>query len=429
MRFLRPTADRLNNSHTKLLLRGDSLTDASPNARALTNSGVTVAAAPGGHPYAKSAGYFNGAAYLTTPNNSDFNLASYDFTIQGWFDDLSSGTGGKALCCLRGNSYGYLIMLDQTANTISLWLSSTGASWDIASARPIGTYVKGVLNYFQLTRNGNNFETRINGAVTDNFTSSSPIVFPVSNPFCVGANYYSTIGNQFIGYMVDFMLSVGIARATDVPKSPLVADAYTKFHVPMMEYNGSNGVLATTFTDFSPSPKTITVTGARQTLLPAGTKRLAFSSTFISAVNSGEFDLGTDICGFDCLVRVNSIGSQQTLISCGTNATTGYYFVVNTSGQIVANFQSFSITTTACIYAGVTHHVYFIRQGSSLRIFVDGKLVGSATNAAVASTYSKFFLGVLENVGQYLNGGINNFRFFKGQVPWDKPFCPPLKPY
>ncbi len=237
MRFIRPTNDRLNNSHIKLLLRGDSLTDASPNALALTNSGVTVAAAPGGHPYAKVAGYFDGVAGspLLIPDSDDFYMPG-DYTHEFWIYRLRTGTEEHLYSQDSGSGNGNP-RINLFIENDNICFYDYTYSYSAYLLRTSMTLLANTWYFVQFIRSGTTASIRINGVQAASATYATPT--NSSYPFKIGAGQSST-GNSapFKGYMVDWRSSKGVVRDSSIPATPLIPDTYTKLHLPMMEYTG-----------------------------------------------------------------------------------------------------------------------------------------------------------------------------------------------
>lgn len=88
MQFFRPSTDRLNNSHTKLLLRGDAIADASPNVKAITNTGTVPVISTTGLPVGSRALDFTGSNHLSCAM-ADLSQCT-DFTIDYWIKTTQS---------------------------------------------------------------------------------------------------------------------------------------------------------------------------------------------------------------------------------------------------------------------------------------------------------------------------------------------------
>ncbi len=204
--FVSPPGRRGRDPFSKLLLTGDTLTDASTYARTVTNAGVTVAAPVGeGLPvgFAKALNFNN--AYLYLPDNADFRLAAdaaTDFTIDAWCKgsgcicSLFDGTNGWAFI-LYGNSYGLTFSY---GNALATFLASNDT--------PNTT----VWNHCAVVRrNGTLFIYR-NGALKASGTLGA-VTLP-STVFRVGAYSWSGSYSYFVGQIANLRVTKGLARWT-----------------------------------------------------------------------------------------------------------------------------------------------------------------------------------------------------------------------
>lgn len=207
MQFIRPSTDRLNNSHTKLLLRGDAIADASPNARSIENvGGVSVVS---------KALSFSGSNYIYAAQSTDFDFGARDFTVDGWFNNPTMNATRKSLFSrLNAAGFGLYIRTDAgVAGAISVDISSTGSSWDVATGTSLyGVHTSG-WTHVALIRSGNVFSLGINGAIVDSITSSSSIV-SVSNPIALATAYYTTTTFYFAGQLANWRVTKGAALWT-----------------------------------------------------------------------------------------------------------------------------------------------------------------------------------------------------------------------
>lgn len=161
----------------------------------------------------------------------------------------------------------------------------------------------------------------------------------------------------------------------------------------LLHMDGSNG--GTTFTDNSPTPKTVTPTAVTTSTAQA---KFGISSALFPAASSTEkltiphsSDLAPtgDFC-VEMWVRLSSASSQRALIwkSVSTGHTT--YAMRLTTGSQVQCFASnaagsaFQINMTGSITvntSGTWQHIAFDRNGSNYRLFIHGVLDTSASSA------------------------------------------------
>lgn len=78
---------------------------------------------------------------------------------------------------------------------------------------------------------------------------------------------------------------------------------------------------------------------------------------------------------------------------------------------------------------GTWYHVAATRQAGTLRLFIDGKLKGSAANTANIASGRDLTLASTDNQRLFLNGYLDEIRICKGTAWWTADFAPPEAPY
>jgi len=160
---------------------GSSWYDISGNGK--NASGVSVS-------YSTSnAGYMvlNGSNYFTVP---PINFGSNNFTIELWTQPASLSSVEEILetasSNTANNSYN-VVSGYPNSNEISYYLSSGGASWDIASGVAIGTGLSsGKWYHLVLSRVANSFIPYVNGALSGTVTTSSSALYNYTSNLAIG---------------------------------------------------------------------------------------------------------------------------------------------------------------------------------------------------------------------------------------------------
>ncbi|WP_177177514.1 LamG domain-containing protein [Propionispira arboris] len=157
--------------------------------------------------------YLDGSSsYLTTPNSTDFNFGSGDFTIDWWEYRTSFDKTSRVLSVMQGKYPPFVVgqaSLDGGPNYVCL--TSNGSSWDILNGFNLGTQNLNQLNHYAIVRNGNTFYGFKNGVLTSTATSPLSILAPSAN-ITIG---YDVADNSFFpGYIDEFRIS-NIARWTE----------------------------------------------------------------------------------------------------------------------------------------------------------------------------------------------------------------------
>jgi hypothetical protein len=178
----------------------------SGTAKAITSFGDTKTLTAQSKFYGSS-GFFDGTGdYLSCASSADFNFATSDFTIEGWFYATSLPAADKILIDLRGNGAstdGWVLFLntsnqmqiyDQTLKTSSSAALSTSTWFHLAISR-----VSGTLTYY------------VNGASAGSF-SYSAATNASSTGIRIGTR--TDVTSFFFGYIQDFRIYKGVAKYT-----------------------------------------------------------------------------------------------------------------------------------------------------------------------------------------------------------------------
>jgi hypothetical protein len=205
--------------------------------------------------------------------------------------------------------------------------------------------------------------------------------------------------------------------------------------VSLLLFNGSDG--STTFTD--ESGKTWTAAGDAQ-IDTAQSKSGGASGLFDQ---SGDYIYSADDTDWHCpadftiemFIRPSSIGSRQFI--CGqanTGASDGRNLFEVAADGTVKFAQDF---TGSSSLAGVTalsvdtwYHIAASKEGSTLRLFVNGSLEDTVVYATTPTDFaSPFCIGRVGNYnGLYYGGHIEDFRFINDTAIYTEAFTPPASP-
>lgn len=200
----------------------------------------------------------------------------------------------------------------------------------------------------------------------------------------------------------------------------------------LLHFDGANG--STTFTDSSPSPKTVTRVGSgvistAQSLFGgasyAGGNN---SSNYLTIPSSSAFDFTAgDFC-FETAVYLNSVGGSLGTIIWTKSEDTGFTpFNVGITADQKVRFRAYSttpalvveLTSTASIALNAWQRISFTRSGTTFRAFLEGVQFGTATGVA-ASLYTS---ASLVSIGNFqptaetrfkLDGYLDEMRITKG---------------
>jgi hypothetical protein len=211
--FTPPTAPLTAITNTTLLLNftNGGILDATSKNNLQTVGGAAISTAQS--KFGGSSMAFDGSGdYLLSPFSQINRInTTGNFTIEFWAYFNTVGADQR-LIGWDNNTTGLVIAIyTNTTGNLAYYLSSTGTSWNIATAVSIGGIVVNTWYHIALVRNGSTFTPYING-VAGTATTSSATLASSTLPFSIGA-----VGNgqsPFNGYIDDFRITRGLARYT-----------------------------------------------------------------------------------------------------------------------------------------------------------------------------------------------------------------------
>lgn len=204
------------DSYTKLLLHMNGV----DGSTTFTDSATSKAVTAYGHAQVDTAySKFGGASllldgtddYLGVADSADFDFGTGDFTVDFWGYNLG---GNGATIQLADGAWGPAVGYVSGGNLVC-YLSSAGASWDIANAVSMGAVPGASWVHYALVRSGNNFYTFRNGTQVSTWTSAASVYMPAGNlnigryRGSNGVSLYYASGN-----LDELRISKGVARWT-----------------------------------------------------------------------------------------------------------------------------------------------------------------------------------------------------------------------
>ena len=206
----------------------------------------------------------------------------------------------------------------------------------------------------------------------------------------------------------------------------------------MFDGDGSNAANNNTFTDGSSNGYTVTESGSviQGSVSPYGDNWSNYFGVASSVVASDSaIAMGTGDWTLEFWVYFNAVnnGTIKYLFDMRTGADTTNSFLAQESSNIWTwwNGSGSSLATdgltTSTFSAGTWHHVALSRNGSTVKLFVDGVTVNSPTDS---SNYNSTSITIGNRYsGSYgIDGYISNVRIVKGTALYTSDFTPPTDP-
>ena len=449
-----------NSKHTSLLATAtgtsdnNNITDASTNNHTITVNGDVYTGTFS--PY-RSGGYswdFEGAGFYTNDAGhgesieaentaSAFNVGTNDYSVEGWFKERNSGTYST-------NAYARLFDLGPNDN-ISLMrnypntggkklLLKENATVIITSTNDV---FDGNWHFIQVIRTGGYTKLYVDGTEEGSIASTTNI--NAISKIIVGA--WSDYSYGFDGQIADFRFS-NTARTAAVPTERLTSDSNTKLLVCSKPYLVDESGTATSLTLLKSANGTRDYPDA-----------VAFSpydyNEYAAADHGGSVFIEANGGHLSGTLSSGGLGTTFTvemwIYDDGTGGATpygGYFTTTDLSSQYGIQLRRYgayifnSTTGTnltwaangdpfATVFGVGWHHVAAVHNGSTFKVYVDGKEIISTSDS---HTYSSVnykvgypWLYLSNHPDQQAQAYISDLRINKSVI-YSGEFTPPTAP-
>jgi hypothetical protein len=211
----------------------------------------------------------------------------------------------------------------------------------------------------------------------------------------------------------------------------------------LLHMDGANG--STTFTDNSPSPKTVTANGnaqvsTTQSKFGGASGYFDGAGDYLSIPDSADFDFGSGNFTIEFWIYFSTTG--QTHLICGqadsflSNGTIPFACSRTATNYII--FEAYSgstniitLQTTSTVTSSVWYHVAIVRNSNIFKLYLNGIEQQSATSSsALSNSTNPFSIGRLGLYnGFFFSGYIDDFRLTKGIARYTSNFTPPSQAF
>lgn len=203
----------------------------------------------------------------------------------------------------------------------------------------------------------------------------------------------------------------------------------------LLHMDGSNG--STTFTDNSPSPKTVAANNGAQistSVIKYGTGSVTLNGggENLSVVSNAVFGYGTGDFTIEFWVyNVGGSGARTIISNLTSTSSTNPHLYYDGSLQIYYYTAGANRITSSATSANTWYHVALCRASGSTRLFINGSQSGSTY-----SDSNDYGATAPLGIGTYWNGGapvssstlagyIDDVRITKGVARYTANFTPP----
>lgn len=214
-------------------------------------------------------------------------------------------------------------------------------------------------------------------------------------------------------------------------------DAYYESVKLLLHCDGSDG--STTFTDSSLSAHTLSSSGnahneVDQYKFGTASMQLDGSGDYVTSAASTDWDMGSGDFTVECWYKMTTTPDVNgyALVSCGVS-TSNRPWGLQINGSNGVDFWVRSSTTyyMASSTNGVGidtnwHHLAGVREGSTLRVFVDGVQQATGTFSGTPQSGQHLIIGRFEwNIASDFDGYLDDIRITKGVARYTADFTPP----
>jgi hypothetical protein len=424
-----PTESTVSGSETFVFATGlpygkDLSTNGS--SRTITNYGDPIFVPDGPYDYvpydsATHGGsvYFDGSSNMTIPDNSVFDFGTDSFTIEAWIN-IDTTRGGYDRIVAGGtqadgaNNQWFIGFWPGAQINVGYYNGSgfTETQFNVVSM-PNETW-----HHVAIVRDGANIECFFNGESKGTWNIGTSTEFNTGSAgLIVGARYNNGSPIEpYHGYISDLRIVKGTAVYTadfTPPTEPLPAITNTQ----LLTGTNKNSIW-----DAS-SGKLLTLVGDTT----ASTTQTKYSNS-IYFDDSGDYisvTVDPPLAGdFTCeaWVRFDSISAgNQIICSFGSYAPALFYRSASNDISIyhgTAFYQSGFNPS-----ANTWYHIAMAREGTSVRVFIDGTQYGTTQTYSTSITSTNLRIGYDGN--DYFGGYIEDFRYTKGLARYTANFTPP----
>ena len=158
--------------------------------------------------------YFDGSGdKLEIADSTDFEFGSNPFTIEFWVYPTAFAATDMLVVKRRGGTYAPFYLYINNG-TLTLYASSTGSSWNIASAYSFGhSLTLNVWQHVVFTRDGDEITAYLNGVRGNTITTSASLI-DNSYPLGIGGDPGNADSSSMTGYISNFRVCKGHAVYT-----------------------------------------------------------------------------------------------------------------------------------------------------------------------------------------------------------------------
>lgn len=377
--------------------------------------------------------------YLTSPNSDDFNFGAGDFCIEAWVRPTQAGTI-FAKRTTSATQSGYTFVITTSGANLVLAFVSWGGSGSTTLHNLIGTIPISTSDFTHVAvaRQAGQLRLFVNGVQDGSQTTFAAIA---SNTELARIGSTPQGDALFAGHIDELRVVKGSAIYTSA-FTPATEAFQSGRVVSQLHFDGADN--STLF--FDVAGKVWTAGGNAK--ISAAQSKFGGSALYLDGVgdwietpDSPDFAQGSRNFTLELWMKSPGNGAYDQI--CGQRTTSDDYnqnLAVtrnNTNNTLLMGYTNgtsiISAAGTAVVFDDQWHHIALVRNGTSMKQYVDGVLDASLTLTAGFSLIdmaTKLSIGRSgEYNGQYYKGYIDEFRLTDGIALYTADFTPPTEPF
>lgn len=392
------------------------------------------------------AAYLDGTGdYLISDTSTNLALGSSDFTVEYWVNFPSLTGAFSNLTFGNGNTGGIEALfgwyqVSSTGGKLSLFLSSNGSSYDVASNVTLipASPILNTWYHIAVTRNGSTFRTFCNGVQQATFTNSASL-YQNTNQITVGRGQGGYYPNAYISN-VRFIKGTSLYNSDFTPPTaPLTAVSNTQYLLSCTNAGIIDSVSQNQLETVGNAQVSTTQSkfGGASMYFDASSSYLSCPSNPNIAFGAGDFTIEYWMYSNDVSSSTqkgmfqtsDTAGGLKTTYTTGIFMGQGYTGSGNLDGAIRANINGTNIgSSVAVLTTGAWYHVALVRSSGVVTIYVNGNSVASGTvSSSITGTY--LAVGGYYSTSYTFNGYLDDFRVTAGIARYTQNFTPPQNAY
>jgi hypothetical protein len=413
-----------------------TFTDSSLNALTVTASGNAQISTTLSK-YGGASGYFDGSGdYLIAPSGTQFNYGTGDFTWEFWFNSSSWAAGNNYLLDHSTSTAGSI----QYFNGVMRYYNPAIGTGSILYTSGFGSGLStGTWYHLAVSRQSGTTRLFLNGNLINSASDAHNFA---TNRCVIGAA--GSLGAPYNGYIDDLRIS-RFARyvsnftpptaALPTTASSTVADPYYGYTSLLLHMDGTNA--STNFVDSGPSALTVTRTGTpaistSQSKYGGSSAALSGTADRLDVASNALFAFGTGDFTVEFWLYFNSVSTAQTSF-VNVNVAGGFscywtgslYYSVPANNFVVSNRSVGQFQSSWTPSANTWYHVAISRNGTNLRVFINGTQLGSTVTSSTNYIQGPLQIGgSTDGAGWTVNGYIDDLRITK-YARYTAAFTPP----